>query len=108
MSCAPPIERAEESSALALTMRALRPLLADREVTELCINRPREAFVESHRGWQRRALPYADSEWCSRLAKLIANSTQQRVDSTAPLCLPPCRQGNACRWCYRRRPRPAV
>ncbi len=85
MSCAPPIERAEESSALALTMRALRPLLADREVTELCINRPREAFVESHGGWQRRALPCADYEWCSRLAKLIANSTQQRVDSTAPL-----------------------
>jgi type IV secretion system protein VirB11 len=36
-------------------------------------------------GWQRHALPCADFEWCSRLAKLVANSTQQRVDSTAPL-----------------------
>lgn len=66
-------------------MRALRPLLADPEVTELCINRPQEAFVESCRGWQREALPYADFEWCSRLAKLVANSTQQRVDATSPL-----------------------
>ena len=49
------------------------------------INRPQEAFVELRSGWQRHALPCADFEWCCRLAKLIANSTQQRVDSTAPL-----------------------
>ena len=85
MSCEPLIEQPADASALALTMRALRPRHAQPEVTEVCINRPREAFVESRRGWQRLALPYADFEWCSRLAKLIANSTQQRVDSTAPL-----------------------
>jgi type IV secretory pathway ATPase VirB11/archaellum biosynthesis ATPase len=32
-------------------MRALRPLLANPEVTELCINRPQEAFVELRSGW---------------------------------------------------------
>jgi hypothetical protein len=88
MSCEPSraaADRSAESSALALTMRALRPLLANPEVTELCINRPQEAFVEMRSGWQRHALPYADFEWCSRFAKLVANSTQQRVDSTAPL-----------------------
>lgn len=88
MSCEPSrasAERPAESSALALTMRTLRPLLADPEVTELCINRPREAFVELRGGWQRHSLPQADFEWCSRLAKLVANSTQQRIDSTAPL-----------------------
>jgi type IV secretion system protein VirB11 len=30
-------------------------------------------------------LPFADFEWCSRFAKLAANSTQQRVDATSPL-----------------------
>jgi type IV secretion system protein VirB11 len=88
MSCEPSRACADgqtDSSALALTMRALRPLLANPEVTELCINRPREAFVELRSGWQRHALPFADFEWCSRLAKLVANSTQQRVDATAPL-----------------------
>lgn len=88
MSCEPSraaAERSADSSALALTLRALRPLLANPEVTELCINRPQEAFVEMRSGWQCQALPHADFEWCSRFAKLVANATQQRVDSTAPL-----------------------
>jgi type IV secretion system protein VirB11 len=75
----------EEVSALGLTLRALRPLLANSDVMELCINRPKEAFVETREGWRREPLPFADFEWCSRLAKLVANSTQQRIDATAPL-----------------------
>ena len=50
---------APPSSALELNLRALRPLLADPEVTELCINRPGEAFLETRHGWERRALPFA-------------------------------------------------
>src|SRR6202035_5501402 len=71
MSCAPPPPAVEafsrasasgapapapaagsELSALDLTLRALRPLLADPEVTELCINRPREIFIETRAGWR--------------------------------------------------------
>jgi type IV secretion system protein VirB11 len=74
-----------ESSALDLTLRSLRPLLADPEITELCINRPREIYVETRSGWQRQELPFADFDWCRRLAKLIANVTRQRVDESAPL-----------------------
>jgi type IV secretion system protein VirB11 len=73
------------ASALELTLRALRPILSDPEVTELCINRPLEAFVETRRGWEHRGLPFADFDWCRRLAKLIANSTRQRVDEATPL-----------------------
>lgn len=72
-------------SSLELTLRALRPVLTDPEVTEVCINRPREAFVETRRGWERRALPFADFDWCRRLAKLLGNSTRQRVDESTPL-----------------------
>jgi type IV secretion system protein VirB11 len=72
-------------SALELTMRALRPLLSNTNVMELCINRPLEAFLETRDGWHREPLPFADFEWCTRLAKLVANSTQQRIDATAPL-----------------------
>jgi type IV secretion system protein VirB11 len=74
-----------EASALELTLRALRPLLANSDVMELCINRPLEAFLETREGWLRESLPFADFEWCSRLAKLVANSTQQRIDASAPL-----------------------
>ena len=76
---------AADASALQLTLRALRPLLASPEVTELCINRPGEAFIETHQGWHREPLPFADFDWCRRLAKLVANSTRQRIDEESPL-----------------------
>jgi type IV secretion system protein VirB11 len=81
----PTVKPGGEASALGLTLRALRPLLANPDVMELCINRPMEAFLETRDGWRREPLPFADFAWCSRLAKLIANSTQQRIDATAPL-----------------------
>jgi len=84
MSCDPPQTHAS-STALQLTLRALEPLLSSAEVTEICINRPHEAFVESAAGWRRESLPFADFEWCRRLAKLVANWTRQRVDESAPL-----------------------
>lgn len=73
------------ASALELNLRALRPILSDTQVTELCINRPGEAYVETRRGWERRPLPFATFDWCRNLAKLIANSTRQRVDEATPL-----------------------
>jgi len=75
----------KEASALDLALRPLRPLLSGEDVTELCINRPGEAYI-NHRvagsvsPWKSQILP-----WCRRLAKLIANSTRQRVDESAPL-----------------------
>jgi type IV secretion system protein VirB11 len=88
MNCDPSIPLANQpavGSALSLTLRALRPLLANSDVMELCINRPGQAFLETNSGWHCEPLPYADFEWCNRFAKLVANSTQQRVDATSPL-----------------------
>ena len=87
MNCNPPpiVSAREDVSALSLNLRALRPLLANAEVTELCINRPLQAFLETRDGWRSEPLPFADFEWCTRFAKLVANSTQQRIDATAPL-----------------------
>lgn len=74
-----------ETSSLELTLRALRPLLSNPEITELCINRPGEAFVETRNGWHREPLPFADFDWSRRLAKLVANATRQRIDEESPL-----------------------
>jgi type IV secretion system protein VirB11 len=74
-----------ESSSLDLTLRALRPILIDRDVTELCINKPGEAYVETRLGWRCEALGFASYEWCLGLAKLVANSTKQRIDAESPL-----------------------
>ena len=81
----PTVSAGADVSALCLNLRALRPLLANAEVMELCINRPMEAFLETRAGWRCEPLPFADFEWCTRFAKLVANSTHQRIDATAPL-----------------------
>ena len=83
LSVRPPA--AVESSALDLTLRALRPILTDRDVTEVCINRPGEAYVETREGWRCVPLPFASFEWCQGLAKLVANSTRQRIDEESPI-----------------------
>jgi type IV secretion system protein VirB11 len=74
-----------DSSALDLTLRALRPFLSRPQVTELCINRPGEAFLETATGWVCEPAPFATYEWCHRFAKLVANSTRQRIDEESPL-----------------------
>lgn len=85
VSAAAGTHRAGDTSALELTLRPLRPLLTDRDVTELCINGPGEAFLETRAGWGRVPLEFADFEWCLRLAKLVANFSSQRIDEQAPL-----------------------
>jgi type IV secretion system protein VirB11 len=86
MNCVPSQQHAESNvSALCLTLRALEPILADPQVTEICINRPQEAFVETSSGWRRESLPFANFDWCRRLAKLVANWTRQRIDESSPL-----------------------
>ena len=74
-----------DASALELNLKFLRPLLARSDITELCINEPGRAYVETPSGWRMHELPFATFEWCRRLSKLIANSTRQRVDEESPL-----------------------
>lgn len=72
-------------SALEHYLEPLRPFLDDPELTELAINRPGEAFLERRSGWTQVALPFATLGWCAQFVRLVAASTQQRVDAEAPL-----------------------
>lgn len=76
---------AREPSSLDHFLQPLRGLLDDAEVTEICINRPHEAFVERQTGWSQERLAWASYDWCSSLARLIANFTKQRVSPAEPL-----------------------
>ena len=77
--------RATDPSALAQYVARLGPWLADPDVTELCINRPREAFVERASGWRQEVMPFATEMWCQQFARLVAGATKQRVNSESPL-----------------------
>jgi type IV secretion system protein VirB11 len=74
-----------QNSALALTLRTMQRFLEDPEITELCVNRPGEVFIETNSGWRREELPDISFDWCLRFAKLVANSTGQRIDASSPL-----------------------
>lgn len=80
----PQVPAAPETS-LQLKLHELRPILDIPSLSELCINRPKEAFIQTHEGWHCRALPFADFNWCRDLAKLVAGATKQRVDQVNPL-----------------------
>jgi type IV secretion system protein VirB11 len=80
-----PVRALAEPTALELTLRVLRPILERRDVTDICINQPGEAFLDTPRGWEREPLPIASYAWCRRLAALVANSTRQRVAEDSPI-----------------------
>ncbi|HEY0745608.1 MAG TPA: P-type DNA transfer ATPase VirB11 [Steroidobacteraceae bacterium] len=77
--------QAEDVSSLTHTLSPLRPILDDPRVTEVCINRPTEGFIQTYDGWQREFLPFADFSWCRDFAKLVGSATKQRVDEVNPI-----------------------
>ena len=92
MSCAPrriPSVEAliaeDNASSLTHTLAPLRRILDNPHVTEVCINRPQEVFVQSYDGWTSEQLPFADFYWCRDFAKLVGSATRQRVDEVTPI-----------------------
>lgn len=77
--------RAADPSALAQYVARLAPWLDDKEVTEICINRPREVFVERASGWRQEVMPFATEVWCQQFARLVAGATKQRISAESPL-----------------------
>lgn len=66
-------------------LRPLRASLDHPDVLEVCVNRPGEAFVETHSGWQRREMPDLSLERCLSLATAVATFTDQQVNPERPL-----------------------
>src|SRR5215472_5885378 len=77
---------AAERSALEHYVAPLRPHLSGRTVTELCVNRPGELWIEaSDSGWQAIAAPWATYRWAAHLGRLLASASQQRLTPEHPL-----------------------
>jgi type IV secretion system protein VirB11 len=79
-----PVE-ANASSSLQHYCRPLLQLLAVPDVTELCVQRPGELFLERAGDWTRIDAPWATDPWARHFARLVATSTSQRVNAEAPL-----------------------
>jgi type IV secretion system protein VirB11 len=66
-------------------LRPLRALLDQDEVTEVCVNEPGWAHVESVDGWRAVAVPQMTYERCLALATAVATYGDQSICEGAPL-----------------------
>lgn len=73
------------ATALERYVERLRPWLSDPAVTELCVNRPGEVFVERADGWRRESALFLTEPWCQQFARLVAGATKQRISAESPL-----------------------
>jgi type IV secretion system protein VirB11 len=59
--------------------RSLREMLGVEGATEVCVNRPGEAFVETDRGWQRVEEPELTFAWAEGFAKTLGSANMRGV-----------------------------
>jgi len=72
-------------SSLRQYARPIESLLAHDGVTELCLQRAGEIFLERHGAWQRLEAPWATIAWARHFARLVATASEQRVNAEEPL-----------------------
>lgn len=66
-------------------LRPLREQLDADGVTEVCVNRPGELFVETTDGWRAVAAPEMTQERCLSLANAVATYCEQQINQERPL-----------------------
>jgi type IV secretion system protein VirB11 len=79
------LDNIEYLSALHHYLTPLRFILDDDNVTEICINKPFEAYVQRYDGKACEQLKFASPGWCRNMANLVANKTAQGADEVTPL-----------------------
>jgi len=75
----------QSSEMLDEYIEPLREFLADANLTEVCVNRPREVWVEGRDGWQRHDVPALSFTHCRQLATLIASYNGKAIASDTPV-----------------------
>lgn len=84
-----PYAQTELLPADATVIELLRPLFAliehEQGVTEICVNRPCEAFVETGAEWKRFNVPGLSFEWALSLATAVATFTEQDIGAQKPI-----------------------
>lgn len=65
----------------------IAPFLGDPDVTEICVNRPGEVFLETVRGWQRLDVPGLSFDRARQFCTTVVNEsrTGQRITQVDPV-----------------------
>jgi type IV secretion system protein VirB11 len=75
----------ESISSLQLFLAPLRHVLDDGQVTEVCINKPLEMFIQRYSGWTKEPAEFATANWCRNMGSLVANRTRQGISESNPI-----------------------
>jgi len=66
-------------------LQPLRPWLDDDEITEVCVNRPGEVFIERAGRWERHEVPELDYDHLISLGTTVASFSNNSFEETRPL-----------------------
>lgn len=75
----------DRSTSLRLLLAPFAPFLQDREVTEVCVNRPGEVWTEAGSVWKRHEQPSLTLDVLKSIATAAASFVFQKVEEEKPL-----------------------
>lgn len=78
-------EDKQSSVMLAEYLLPLKPFLEDENLTEICINRPREIVTEGREGWAHHHIDELSFNHCKQLATLIASFNGKSISADKPV-----------------------
>lgn len=78
----------ERSSSLRglLSQAGIQDFLNNPEYTEIAINRPKELWTESSKGWQKYDMPSLDFATCKKIANTFAIFNKLEISADNPIC----------------------
>lgn len=75
----------QSSEMLMEYLLPIQPFIDDADLTEICINRPRELWTEGRSGWKRHETPELSFNHCRQLATLIASFNGKSISADNPV-----------------------
>ncbi|HMS44234.1 MAG TPA: P-type DNA transfer ATPase VirB11 [Alphaproteobacteria bacterium] len=74
-----------ETAFLENFIQPIKIFIDNPELTEICINRPQEVFVEGKQGWKKHQIKELTPSWLEQLARSIAAYTKQDISESQPI-----------------------
>lgn len=74
------LHAASDPAPLLMYLRPIQTFLDRSDVTDICINRPGEVWVESFKGWEKHVLPELTLEYCKSLSGMIATYNRKALN----------------------------
>jgi type IV secretion system protein VirB11 len=78
-------ERLHRASSVLYFLEILNEWMKDPAVTEICINRPFEVFIEKEAGWKRYDVPKMDYEHLESFGTAVAKFVENEISDVRPV-----------------------